>query len=283
MPGSMHVSNYLSDGVKSYLQHGYWIGKNVLDPERVLAVRNEMHEIFRQQLRYLGLPCSPGTEENAMHKDMVDLLRADKDRYVASLRLCPKLSSVTALYLSPGLAEFAARVGMTLPVFQTAPVFHVMSEDLRIPGGYYGYSPHQDWPALQSGLDTVTMWVPFVTVDESNYTLDVVPGSHLRGLLPGTMQDNAYETDPKAYHEEDFLSVNAQPGDVLFMSCFMVHRSSLKGGKRMRVACSMRYENCTDPTFIAHAYPFVHKRVVQREFLFSDLPTEEQVRSVFRV
>ena len=280
----MHVSKYLPDissGVKFYLHQGYWIGKNVLDPENVLAVRNEMHEIFRQQLRYLNLPCMPSGDEDAMHKDMADLLRADKDRYVASLRLCAKLSSVTALYLSPGLVEFAATVGMSLPVFQTTPVFHVMSEDLRIPGGYYGYRPHQDWPALQSGLDTVTMWVPFVRVDESNYTLDVVPGSHLRGLLPGTMQDNAYETDPETYPEEDFVSVNAQPGDVLFMSCFMVHRTSLKGGRRMRVACSMRYENGTDPTFIAHAYPFVHKRVVQREFLFGDLPTAEQVRSVF--
>ena len=285
MSGSIRSADEPPDikaGVRFYMQHGYWVGRGVLDATEVLATRVEMHQIFRQQLRYLDLDCSQATGDDAMHEDMATLLRANKDRYIASLRLCAKLASLTALYLAAPLRQFAAEINISLPVFQTAPVFHVISQDLRIPGGYYGYGVHQDWPALQSGLDTVTLWVPFVSVDESNYTLDILPGSHLRGLLPGKMQENAFEVDRDSYREEEFLAVKADPGDVLFMSCFLAHRSSLKGGRRMRVACSMRYENGSEPTFVAHAYPFVHKRVVQREFLFEDLPSVEQVRGVFR-
>src|SRR5581483_6970335 len=272
----------ITSGVRFYLQNGYWIGKGLLDRSCVLATRSEMHDVFRQQLRYLGNECSHlEDDESAMQQDMVTLLRKDSDRYIASLRLCAKLASVTRLYLAPPLGEFAARVGIALPVFQTTPVFHVIAADLRISDGYYGYGVHQDWPALQSSLDAVTMWLPFVSVDESNYTLDIIPRSHLRGLLPGKMQDNAYETDPLAYSDEAFLSVKAEPGDVLFMSCFLLHRSSLRGGKRMRIACSMRYENGAEPTFIANAYPFVHKRVVQREFVVKELPRTDQVRAVF--
>ena len=271
----------LEAGVRFYLQNGYWIGKGILDSAEVLEVRAEMHEIFRQQLRYLNLPSTEIGDDDAMHRDMTALLRADKERYIASLRLCAKLTSLGRLYLSPSLRQFAAEIGIALPVFQTAPVFHVLSEDLRIPGGYYGYGVHQDWPALQSGLDTVTLWVPFVSVDASNYTLDIIPKSHLDGVLPGKMDQNAYEADPASYREDQFVPVRAAPGDVLFMSCFLVHRSSLKGGKRMRVACSMRYENGADRSFIAHAYPSVHKRVVERDFLYRDLPTADEVRKVF--
>jgi ectoine hydroxylase-related dioxygenase (phytanoyl-CoA dioxygenase family) len=274
-------SSNIDAGARFYKENGYWIGKGLLDVGEVLATRDEMHQIFKQQLHYLRLGSSRKAGEDAMHEDMAALLRADKDRYLASLRLCAKVTSLTALYLAPRLRRFSEAIGISLPVFQTNPVFHVISEDLRIPGGYYGYGIHQDWPALQSGLDTVTLWVPFVSVDELNYTLDILPGSHLRGLLPGKMEQNAFEVDPASYREEDFVSVKADPGDVLFMSCFLVHRSSLKGGRRVRIACSMRYENASEATFVAHSYPFVHKRVVQREFLFQDLPTAEQVRRVF--
>jgi ectoine hydroxylase-related dioxygenase (phytanoyl-CoA dioxygenase family) len=176
---------------------------------------------------------------------------------------------------------FAAALGLEQAAFQTAPVLHVMSADLRVPGGYYGYPVHQDWPALQSSLDTITAWIPFVSVDESNYTMDVIPGSHLGGLYPGTMTPNAYEIEPGAYREEDFVPVRAEPGDVFFMSCFMVHRSSVRGGDRVRIASSMRYENAAEDAFAEHAYPYVHKRVVEREFLVPDYPSAAQVRAAF--
>lgn len=271
-----------SDAVSYYKQNGFWIAKGILSRDQVMLARQEMHDIFVQQLRCLGLKLSEKGGQEGLHEDMAALLHNDKERYLASLRLCPRLVRIHELFMATSVRRFVASLGLSMPVFQTAPVFHVISADLRIPGGYYGYGVHQDWPALQSGLDTVTIWIPFVSVDETNYTLDILPGSHLGGLYPGTMQQNAYETDPQCYREQDFVPVRAEPGDALFMSCFMLHRSSLIGGKQMRLACSMRYENGADPSFVAHAYPFVHKRVVQREFLVEDLPTAEQVRSMFR-
>lgn len=285
MPQSSSVfgSDLVCAGAPSFRKQGYWVGKRFIDPDLVESTRREMHEVFRQQLVQLGIRPSSGSDEAAMHADMALLLHADKGRYLASLRLCAKLTSLMRLYLTPSLYQFATSIGIKLPVFQTAPVFHVISRDLRIPGGYYGYGAHQDWPALQSGLDTVTMWIPFVSVDASNYTLDIVPRSHLNGLLPGSMGQNAFETSADAYRESDFISIEADPGDVLFMSCFVLHRSSLQGGDRMRIATSMRYENGSDPYFVSNSYPFVHKRVVERDFVVKELPTPDEVRNRFGI
>jgi hypothetical protein len=271
----------LAEGVQHYLRNGYWIGRGLLPREQVLAVRGQMHEVFLRQLRFLGREPSRLHGEDALHDDMARLLRADLPRYLASLRLCPKLAAIYRLFLHESLQEFAAALGIRDAAFQTTPVLHVMSADLRVPGGYYGYPVHQDWPALQSSLDTVTVWIPFVGVDETNYTLDIVPGSHLGGLYPGAMTANAYEIEASAWREEDFVPVRAEPGDVFFMSCFMVHRSSVRGGERVRIASSMRYENAAEDAFVAHAYPFVHKRVVEREFIVKDYPDRRQVRAAF--
>jgi hypothetical protein len=278
---SERVEGRLAEGIEHYRRHGCWTARGLLPRDLVLSVRAQMHEVFIRQLRFLGLACSRRAGENALHEDMARLLQADTSRYLASLRLCPKLVGFYRLFMHERVQAFAAALGLEQAAFQTAPVLHVMSADLRVPGGYYGYPVHQDWPALQSSLDTITAWIPFVSVDESNYTMDVIPGSHLGGLYPGTMTPNAYEIEPGAYREEDFVPVRAEPGDVFFMSCFMVHRSSVRGGDRVRIASSMRYENAAEDAFAEHAYPYVHKRVVEREFLVPDYPSAAQVRAAF--
>lgn len=275
-------SNMIHEAVRFYRENGYFIARQIIPVEDVLATLGEIHHVFKQQLEYLGLPSSSGSGEDALHKDMAALLRASVDRYLASLKLCAKLSRMHALFMHDNIRALTAALGVSFPVFQTSPVFHVISADLRIPGGYYGYGIHQDWPALQSGLDTVNIWLPFVEVDGSNYTLDIIPGSHLGGLYSGKMGANAFEIDPAHYREEELIPVCARPGDALLMSVFLVHRSSIKGGERVRIASSMRYENAANPYFIEHAYPTVHKRVVDRHFLYDDLPTIDQVRAAFR-
>ncbi len=271
----------IGEAVRSYRESGYFIARNILPQEDVLAAREDMHRVFRQQLGFLGIRSSSHSDERSLHEDMAKLLEASVDRYLASLRLCARLFQLHALFMHEKVKILAASLGASFPVFQTSPVFHVMSANLRIPGGYYGYGAHQDWPALQSGLDTVNVWLPFVDVDGENYTLDIIPGSHLGGLYAGQMGSNAFEIDPGQYKEGDFIPVCAGPGDVLLMSVFLVHRSSTQGGNRVRIASSMRYENGADPYFIEHAYPTVHKRVVERRFLYDDLPTTEQIRAVF--
>src|SRR4051812_5983226 len=151
----------LREGLRQYVSQGYFVGRGVLPVQDVNATTEEIHKVFVQQLRHLGICESTADGEDGLHDDMKSLLAVDTKRYIASLKLCANLFSMHALFMSSGIRELTRTLGIALPVFQTSPVFHVMADDLRIPGGYYGYDAHQDWPALQSGLDTVTIWIPF--------------------------------------------------------------------------------------------------------------------------
>jgi len=264
-----------------YRRDGFVIARRIVPAAAVDRVFADMHRLVAQQLTRLGTSPGRGDTEEAVHADLRRLFALDLKTYLATLTLCAKLVSLYELYLHPQIRGFAAALGICLPVFQTAPVMHLMSKALKIPGGYQGFGAHQDWPTLQGGLDTVTVWIPFVDVDRDRFTMEIVPGSHLGGLYPYSRRDHIFEVDPAHYDAGAFVPVEAARGDVVFMSSFAIHRSATRGDDRLRVSTSMRYENAAEPHFIARSYPFAHKRSVVSELFTPDFPQAADVRRLF--
>jgi len=168
---------------------------------------------------------------------------------------------------------FSSDVGNSAIAY--SPVLHVMSDELRIPNGYNGTAPHQDWSSMQGSLDAVTIWVP-LTETKNNFPLEAIRGSHKAGLLDGEFNGSVLEV---AVDAGDFVAIDCEPGDVVFMSSFLVHRTGA-GSDGLRIAASMRFDNAAEPTFIERGYPCAQKRVVDREIRWK--PTVEQVREIFK-
>jgi hypothetical protein len=269
------------DPAAQFLRDGFHVARQMVPRAQVDRIFSDMHRLAAQQLRRLGLPYGRGDTSEAVHQDLKTLFDHDPKVYVATLTLCAKLVSLFELYLHPAIRGFAREIGIAFPVFQTAPVMHVMSKSLKIPGGYQGLGAHQDWPTLQGSLDTVTVWIPFVDVDKNRFTLDIIPRSHTDGLRPYARRDHIFEVDPGTYDASGFQPVEAARGDVVFMSSFAIHRSSLKGDDRLRVSTSMRYENAAEPHFVERCYPFAHKRSVVAELITPDFPQRDQVAAVY--
>jgi len=279
---STSIQPSLSAAADQYKRDGYFIARQILPASDVENVFSDMHRLVIQQLQNAGL--SHGNESSAetVHADLQTLFKHDIKIYLATLTLCAKLVSLYELHVHPAVRDFVKAIGITLPVFQTAPVMHLMSKALKIPGGYQGFGVHQDWPTLQGSLDTVTLWIPFIDVDENLFTMDIIPGSHKAGLLPYTRQNHIFEVDAAHYQEADFIPMVAKRGDIVFMSSFAIHRSSLRGDHRLRVSTSMRYENAAEPHFIARRYPFAQKRSVITDLITPDFPTAGQVQGIYK-
>lgn len=277
------VKDLFREAAGQFKRDGYFIARQIVPREQVDGVFSDMHRLVAQQLRQFGLPFSADSNAESVHTDLRALFTRDRKAYLATLTLCAKLVSLYELHLHPNVRAFVQSIGIALPVFQTAPVMHLMSHALKIPGGYQGFGVHQDWPTLQGGLDTVTLWIPFVDVDRNLFTMDLIPGSHKGGLYPYTRSNHIFEVNPEHYREEDFVPMEAQRGDIVFMSSFTIHRSSLRGDDRLRISTSMRYENAAEPYYIARQYPFAQKRSVIPDLITPDFPSAEQVRAVYNL
>ncbi len=271
----------LSSTVSQYKNNGYYIARNVLPKEELLNILYEMDIILIQQLNRLGFVEQVSHRQEIIHRHMLELYLKNQYIYVQTLKLWAKLFSLQALIMHKNIVSITNKLGITLPVFQTTPVLHIMANDLKITGGYHGVGVHQDWPALQSGLDTITVWFPFMRVDTNNFPLELIPGSHLFGLYPGKTTDHIYEVAADSYEAENFVPMEINFGDVLFMSNFTLHRSGLHGDHRLRIACSSRYENASEETFIERIYPSAQKRTVQRELLQPDFPQKAQLEKIY--
>lgn len=268
---------------KFYKENGYVILKSVLSEIEISNIQSDIHKIVTQQLIALGQSPESDSSIDSIYKDMVKLHALDINKYLSSLRLCAKVTSLYQAVLNKRILQFTQSIGIKMPVFQTQPVFHIMSDKLKIKDGYFGVGAHQDWPALQSGLDTVTTWVPLVPVKANSYTLEIVPKSHLLGFCESKQEQNIHEIIPSAYSHLDFIKVEMNPGDVLVFSVFLIHKSEIEAeSNAFRMAYSMRYENGADATFIERNYPFAQKRVVERALADTDVPKLDDVQQVFK-
>lgn len=275
------VKNIPTSLAEDYRRDGYVVARGIVPKEASLNVRYDMHRLVTQQLKQHGLNVNGGKAVEDFHDDLKTLFNYDIKLYLATLTLCAKLTSLWTLYTHPNVQAFVKELGLEFPAFQTSPVMHLMSKSLKVPGGYQGFGAHQDWPTLQGSLDTVTLWIPFVPVDKDCFTLDIIPGTHNKGLLSYTRTDHIFKVDDEHFNEADFIPMEAEEGDIVFMSSFAIHRSSLQGDERLRVSTSMRYENAAEETFIERGYPFAQKRSVVPDLITPNFPTDEQVKKTY--
>jgi hypothetical protein len=269
------------DALERYRRDGYCVAPQLLTHDAVDATLGEIELVVRTQLHALGIDGGP-----SLHGAMELLLVADVERYLAAVRQANKLLSVQELLFHRSIRRWLAALGLDLPSVPTGPVVSIMSDCLRVPGGYFGLAPHQDWASMQGSLDAVIVWTPLTDVSAREFPLDVIPQSHQRGLWEGTISESNREIDPAQYADEDFISLEVKRGDVVFMSAFTVHRTGLthrgQPCRGLRIACNTRVENSLEPTFVERRFPCAYGRTVKRELMTPDFPQPSDLERVFR-
>ncbi len=216
-------------------------------------------------------------DKNSVHKQLKIFHNQSIERYLSYVRVVSKLLTVIQVFQAPAIQRFAEGVGIMLPLMQTTPAVHVMADDLKIPGGYDGIGAHQDWPAIQSSLNTMVVWVPWFDVGHDNYPVELVAGSHLNGLLSAQVGQHISEIDDAGM---EYTPVPVKRGEALLFSAFTVHRTRTQG-HGFRIAFSHRYEDALAPDFIERGFPSAQSRVIRRELITPDYPSIEQVQRVF--
>ena len=267
--------------IRFYKENGYLVAEDIFDPRHLDETLEHFNLSFTQQLERLGLPIAQGPTLSALHQNMAALLNTSIPLYLATLRMCSKLYGIYRLMTAERQRDATADLGIATPLFQTTPVLHLMSKRLVIPGGYQGFDVHQDWTSVQGSLDTITTWIPFMDIDARLFTMEVVPKSHLQGLLSGTQEQHVLRVDDQHFSDKDFIPVCVGKGGVCLMSNFTIHRSSRDGDERIRISLSGRYENASEPTFIEREYPFTQHKSMQRGFITEHFPNIEQVRNTY--
>lgn len=249
---------------QAYEQTGYYIAKGLMPLDRINDCLSDLNAVFSDQLRARAIADAGGLFERAQA-----LFSADLAQYKKVLASLWRLHSVGNLFAQPCMTAYLKQVFGFHTIFMPGgQSVHLQSHALKIPDGYFGLAPHQDWPSVQGSLDGLVAWIPLCKVDAQTYPLEIVPGSHLRGLRAPDDGNTADKWVVQEYTDNEYERICVEPGDVVFFSNFTIHRSGLQGpAQHLRVACSSRYDNGGESSFIERGYPTAYTRGVHRPLL----------------
>jgi ectoine hydroxylase-related dioxygenase (phytanoyl-CoA dioxygenase family) len=257
---------------KSFDKNGFVVLEGLLSHSDVETVKQSILKAFNDSLECIG------------HKKQVDiqlsvkeLFSTDYDRYVNVVTSLYRKLSVQNLVLNDLIISTIKNIFNWDEIYLAGGTsVHVVSDSIRTKGRYMGIQPHQDFPSVQGSLDGMIIWIPLMKVDENSYPMEVIKGSHNSGVYPayedGVNPD--WEIKPEYLINETFHPVHCNPGDVVLMSNFAIHRTGQYGNDDIRVACSTRVDNGNEKTFVFRSFPSAYKRVVERRQLHKIEGTE---------
>lgn len=263
----------------AYRENGWVLVPGFLSDSEVDRLRADAWRVFGRQLRRHGLIDDGDTSEAALTRALYVLFREHPTEFVNCGKQIQHLMSLHRLSLSDDVLSVLRELGLEDPNISVRPVVFFNSPHLAQQEFYWKTPPHQDWRSMQGSLDSIVAWIALVDVNAELGALEVVPGSHRRGLIADRFVDGFGQTD--AFEDSDFTRVETRKGDALFFSSFLVHRSGTNSTELIRWSAQFRYNNLAEKTFIERGYPhsFIYK--ASDELITPDFPAAGDIERVF--
>lgn len=252
----------MTTDLRAYRRDGYAVIRGAMPLAAIDACLAEIGLIFRQCAAALGVPHpSCGDDPGAITQVMGAVLAADMQAYLGAAKLAQHLVPLHRMGVSEPVVEAMRSIGVKVPVISTRPVVFFMADALKIPGGYHKTPPHQDWRSIQGSLDCAVCWIPFSNSGPGDYALEVLPGSHRRGLLAADEDVFGHKVSDSELDDNAFVPLTVAKGDMVVFSALTVHRTGEKGGPNARIAASFRFNNACEPSFVGRNYhnPYIYK------------------------
>lgn len=263
--------------IQSQLSHqGFIVLRNLFTQTQLQEISDEIEHLVDSVLSHHKLP-----QSNCLEKKLITLFEFNQEVYLNTVRAFSRLISIQQSFVSSRILKYAKKLGISQPLIPTGPVVHIMSDRLKIENGYFGQPAHQDWPSMQGSLNALVFWVALTKVTTSNYPVEVVPGSHLKGFIKGKVQANFYEIPDGSFNEADFIDVLCEPGDAMVFSSFLVHRTAIKEKTGFRLAASFRFDDADEKQYISRGFTTAYKRVVERQLCHEDIPGIDAIQLIY--
>ena len=134
---------------------------------------------------------------------------------------------------------------------------------------------------MYSSLNALTFWVALTDVGQTNFPLEVIPGSHLNGFIEGQATDHYFELDLTRYNSTLFQIVEVKAKSAVIFSPFLIHKTGLNSCAGFRLATSYRVDDSADLYHTEQGYYTAYTRSVNRTIDSSNKPAAELIKKQY--
>lgn len=266
--------------LQSYRKDGYLLVPRFFDADEISRVHKEAKEIFALQMRRYGIEIPADASEAQFSQGMFTLFETDLQAFINCGKHAQHLISLHRLAVDERIVKTLKQLGLDFPNISTRPVMYFNSPKLATKEVYWRLSVHQDWRSVQGSLDSMVVWVPLIDIDKRLGALEVIPGSHRRGLLAAELVDG-YGHILEPVETDKLVPIEIQKGDALFFSTFLIHQSGTNITDSIRWSCHFRYNNLREDTFIERGSPHPYIYRPEEKLITEDFPDRAQVEQLF--
>ncbi len=222
------------------LDKGYCVA-NGLDAATIDTLRSQFAAVFD------GIAQDHGVGRVQSDADLIRLYQQRKDLWVAAVDQIPYLPQLLVHVADRRLLALASDAGIRFPAisgFGVSLLVNMPSDDARL------YRPHQDIAFIPGSLNGITIWVPLQDSPLPLGPLEVVPGSHQRGLWPTNGATDVKKSDLiPPVPEEAFQPIPINRGQCIVFSKFLLHRSGRNRTSSVRYSLQFRYNDLASPEY----------------------------------
>lgn len=204
----------------------------------------EQKKFYAENGYLLGLPAIYGPAEverlNRGYQELLKLLRPGEDekeirewhessRYIYEICVHPQILDYVEDLLGPNYYLWASN-------FFAKPPHHPSKVGWHQDAYYWPLAPH----------NSVTVWLAFTDSDEGNGAMQVIPGSHLGGLIKhqrSSQTDSVLtlELERGSFREDAAVPLVLKAGEMSLHDDRMIHGSPANGSDRWRIGFTIRY------------------------------------------
>lgn len=229
----------MTDQAVSYVEHGYLVVEDLVDPAEVEAIRGDAVRFARAEypvVNPLDLPAGT-TDEDAMRR----VLAVHFPHWVSDV--------ARRAVVQPGIVDVLTRItGAHLPHWDGS-VKCMQSMLFVKPPGLPGQAWHQDERFIPTrDRSLVGAWIALDDATVDNGCLWVLPGSHRDGYLwptrpHGNLDEYDFADECHGFDDVGAVPVEVAAGSVVFFNGYLLHKSLRNRSETYRRALVNHYCN----------------------------------------
>lgn len=228
---------------------GYVILKNFWKNGELDALENQLKNLGRLII---------GPDFSTTDQSKYTLTPHNQSLLYDRLKYLPALSCMSG---SPAIQEMCISLGIKHP-----SLMGCCNMRLDKPGdSAHLFAWHQDSVYLLGSFNAVTAWVPLQDVNLTNGTIQVIPGSHHRGIVPFKRISNKVIAPYVPFLQRDIcladeirenpITIEAKRGDIVVFKQMLLHRSTPNLGNQIRWTTQLRITDLADPEHRRQGFP----------------------------
>jgi ectoine hydroxylase-related dioxygenase (phytanoyl-CoA dioxygenase family) len=247
--------------LESYRANGYLMVRGLIPNEMRLDTLMAIDGLLCVKQPHLRRSTRASVTED-VHAKILEL--ADTDRH-ALARVYDAIRKVAPFWSMTGAPALVEASSQLLASESVGVIFRGNGIRLDLPNEDKWRSGwHQEYHSQMSSVRAVTAWFSLVPVTMDMGPVELLPRSHVEGLLPVRCLDpmNARKNYAGTFELRDVQGLpskypmahhETEPGDVIFLDFLTVHQSGYnRAAGRARISCQVRYFDMLEAGSVAN-------------------------------